>query len=78
MNYKVEKILKNMNILRCALQKEQNICSHNDVKVEKNSNTGNYDPNDNQYWINVKCLDCGKYMIFDSEKDREEYLKYCQ
>jgi hypothetical protein len=77
MKDKVEGILENMKKLQCTLEKEQNQCSHDNVKVEKNSNTGNYDPSDNQYWVNVECLDCGKYMIFDYEKDREQYLKYC-
>lgn len=54
----------------------QKICQHDDVKASYGSNTGNYDPSNDSYWINVECLDCSKKFRAYSEDNKEEYLKW--
>jgi len=39
----------------------QQICSHPNVMKEHKSNTGNYDPSADSYWIEYRCLDCHKH-----------------
>lgn len=55
---KVEKTLKN---LRAALKALQDVCKHYSVKKTYKSNTGNYDPSADCYWIECYCPDCHKH-----------------
>ena len=59
--------------LNKELKEEQLNCQHTRVIYKYNSNTGNYDPQADTYWNNVKCIDCGSYFSFDSEKDLSNY-----
>jgi predicted RNA-binding Zn-ribbon protein involved in translation (DUF1610 family) len=43
----------------------QAICTHTNVEKEYKSNTGNYDPTADSYWIDFRCPDCGKRWIED-------------
>lgn len=47
-----------------ALQKE---CGHPKEMVQKTpkSNTGNYDPSADSYWMDCHCFACGKSWIED-------------
>lgn len=45
----------------------QDSCNHENNEAEYGSNSGNYDPSSDVWWINVKCLDCGKRMTFYSD-----------
>lgn len=38
----------------------QNICPHTNVNKKYESNTGNYDPTADSYWITFHCPDCNK------------------
>lgn len=38
----------------------QDDCQHKNLNKEYKSNTGNYDPSCDSYWIEYECLDCGK------------------
>ncbi len=51
---KLEKVYADI----ASLQKE---CTHPNVKKEYKSNTGNYDPSCDSYWIDYRCPDCNKY-----------------
>ena len=53
---KKEKILKDIASL-------QQSCFHTDRLKEHQSNTGNFDPSDDCYWIKYTCPDCG--LVWD-------------
>jgi hypothetical protein len=38
----------------------QDNCVHARVDAKYKSSSGNYDPAENEYWVNIKCLDCDK------------------
>ena len=40
--------------------KLQNKCEHPNVNKKYRSNTGNYDPTADSYWIEYDCLDCDR------------------
>lgn len=59
-------------LMRSRLSQElyalQDACPHNDKTGKYGSNTGNYDPSADCYWINVACCDCGRtWSIYDDE-----------
>jgi hypothetical protein len=47
------------------LIKLRSVCSHLNVTKEHKSNTGNYDPSADSYWIDFRCPDCGKRWTED-------------
>lgn len=47
------------------LSKLQAVCQHPDVVKTYNSNTGNYDPSADSYWIDFFCPDCRKRWVED-------------
>lgn len=69
-------IREEVNILNERLRELQDSCPHLTYESVYKSNTGNYDPSCDCYWVTVECLDCGKRMYFDSDKDPENYRKY--
>jgi len=72
MNKEIEKWLKQIATIQAKIVKKQMECEHNNypldyrhsypkdmVEVEYRSNTGNYDPSSDTYWINCDCILCG-------------------
>jgi hypothetical protein len=55
------KIEQKISNLMVALENLQNECPHIDKLQEYKSNTGNYDPSCDLYWIEYRCPDCGKF-----------------
>ena len=47
------------------IAKLQAECLHPNVFKEYRSNTGNYDPSCDQYWIDYHCPDCDKHWQGD-------------
>jgi hypothetical protein len=49
----------------------QSKCEHppETLRKEYKGNTGDYDPNDNRYWVEFKCWLCNKYWTADSKTD---------
>lgn len=45
------------------LAKLQSLCEHPNVDKTYKSNTGNYDPSADNYWIEFVCPDCRKRWI---------------
>ena len=43
----------------------RDICPHPDASKKYRGSTGNWDRNDNCYWIEWKCPDCGKKWMTD-------------
>lgn len=58
---------------RKNIKEFQDKCGHKNAKIIFKSNTGNYDPSSDCYWITVECDDCEFVGSFDSEKDKEQY-----
>ena len=44
-------------------KKLQDLCTHPVATENHRSNTGNYDPSADSYWIEYKCPDCDKFWI---------------
>lgn len=76
MKPEIEKIIKKIDKLQSQLESLQESCEHKLYNAKRGAITGNYDHYDDCYWVSVKCLECGKYMHFDSVKDRVNYNKY--
>ena len=49
---------------------------HNQLKFKIGADTGNYDPSEDCYWIDVTCKKCGMFESFDSHEDSDDYRKY--
>lgn len=60
---KWESIDRREDKLAKELIKLQSLCNHPNVKKEYKSNTGNYDPSADSYWIEFRCPDCRKRWI---------------
>lgn len=45
--------------------KLQKLCQHTNATKTRHSNTGNYDPSADSYWISHKCPDCNKTWYED-------------
>ena len=43
----------------------QHICPHPNASKKHCGSTGNWDRNDDAYWIEYKCPDCGKFWTVD-------------
>jgi hypothetical protein len=76
MNTKIESVIKKIDKLNVQLRNLQAECSHESVDAHYDSNTGNFDPMDDKYWVVVRCLDCDKRMSFDSYDHANEYRKF--
>ena len=62
---KWESIDKREEKIAKELAKLQSSCQHPNVLSKYNSNTGNYDPSSDSYWIEYSCPDCRKRWIED-------------
>ena len=62
MNIKERHLLIQEKMRGCLdeLKELQSACPHEHVKKNYRSNTGNYDPSQDEYWVQCHCLDCGK------------------
>lgn len=77
MNPEIEKINKQISRLTEKRNKLRDACEHLNHKAERGANTGHWDKSDDCWWVDVTCHDCGSYFHFDSDKDKENYRKYC-
>jgi len=64
-NTRYRRLVKKAEVIRQQINDLQVECAHTGVKKEYKGNTGNWDPNDNCYWINFSCPDCGKFWRED-------------
>jgi hypothetical protein len=55
---KWESIDRREDRLASELAKLQSTCKHPNIEKKYKSNTGNYDPTADSYWIEFKCPDC--------------------
>ena len=75
MNKEITKRLEKINKLNLEIECFRNKCPHENITGRYKSNTGNWCPSDDSYWIDVNCLDCGKRITADSKEDSELYRK---
>ncbi len=68
-NEKIKKLYSELKIV------QDTECDHKNLKIVPGSNTGNYDPMADSYWIDLNCPDCLKKWTVYSD-DKEEYRKY--
>jgi len=61
----VQNILIKIQKLREKINDIQDSCPHQNKNKKYKSNTGNYDPSCDSYWIDIDCLDCGKHWCED-------------
>ena len=65
---RVARIVRMRSRLSQELAELQADCPHTDKTGRYGANSGNYDPSDDCYWINVSCEDCGRtWSIYDDE-----------
>lgn len=57
---KYKSIQTNQAKLKNQLTELQELCQHPNVSKKHWSNTGNYDPANNEYWIIYDCPDCAR------------------
>ena len=55
---KWESIDRREEKLARELNKLQALCKHPNLEKKHKSNTGNYDPSADSYWIEFRCPDC--------------------
>lgn len=55
---KWESIDRREDKLASELAKLQSTCTHPNLEKTYKSNTGNYDPTADSYWIEFRCPDC--------------------
>jgi hypothetical protein len=58
---------KRVSLISKSIEKLRAICQHPNATKKHGSNTGNYDPSADIYWIDVHCPDCGK--IWQTEQE---------
>jgi hypothetical protein len=65
---KIKKYKEKINDLYSKIDEIQEKCIHEHKNVIDKSDTGNYDPSEDIYWSEFKCLDCGKSWWTEREK----------
>lgn len=75
MNIKITKLKQKIAKLQKDIEDIQQGCPHTVVEGEYKSNTGNWCPQDDCYWIQASCLDCGTRFHVDSKDCEELYRK---
>lgn len=75
MNKEITKRLDKIKKLNLEIESLRDQCSHENITGRYKSNTGNWCPSDDSYWIEANCLDCGKRITADSKEDSELYRK---
>ncbi len=73
---KVNRIKDMQHRLISELKDIQNNCPHEDKEGKYKGDTGNWSPDEDSYWIDAKCLDCGKTWMIDSEGQKQEYRNF--
>jgi hypothetical protein len=72
----INKLTDQINLRYKKIQELQNSCPHEDVQGEYKANTGNWCKDDDSYWIEAKCWDCGKRWNIDSKDQPDLYRSF--
>lgn len=73
---KVSQIKDMQGRLDKELKRIQEECSHDNKQGSYKSDTGNWSPDENTYWIRAECIDCSKVWNIDASKNKEEYQNF--
>lgn len=60
------------------LYDHQEKCKHTRGTYRYRSNTGNYDPHCDSYWVETECGVCGKRDMFDSDTNTYKLIGKCK
>lgn len=64
----VKDLFRQIEILRTQVKFIRDNCKHPEVLYKYGSNTGNYDPHADCYWVEVTCTHCGQhYTLYDDD-----------
>lgn len=73
---KADRLIRQINELKEELSKHQSKCQHTKGTFEYGSNTGNWCPDDDVYWITAECEICKKrWRSYSEEKEYRELPK---
>lgn len=64
----MEEALCELHAVRGKIDSIRRSCKHPNVKKTHKSSTGNYCPQDDVYWTEFKCPDCGSEWSEDGSK----------
>jgi hypothetical protein len=62
---KLARIQKHQERWDLAEKQLKELCSHPDTSKKHCGDTGNWDRNQDSYWIEYRCPDCGKFWSVD-------------
>ena len=72
---RVDRINKKITALIKERDNIQEECEHKDIQYTPRGDSGNWDRNDDSYWYEITCLDCGKRFSIDQNRESYEYIK---
>lgn len=72
----VSELKQHIKALQDEIRSIQEECSHDKVVYKYKSDTGNYDPSCDSYWIEIDCLCCNKHIHIDSETEPHYYRSF--
>lgn len=73
---KLVKLYGKERMIRDEIEALRDECPHVNLEGKYKGNTGNWCPQDDSYWIDAYCNDCGKRWMIDSEEDFDEYRSF--
>lgn len=76
MNSQILKLQREISLRYKKIEDIKNQCPHNDVIGQYKGNTGNWCKDDDSYWIEAECQDCGKRFNIDSEDPLYKTFKF--
>jgi hypothetical protein len=62
---KLAKLDEKLHIIYKKITDLQNLCPHENFEKKYCGDSGNYDPSNDSYWIDWKCIDCNKRFSTD-------------
>jgi len=76
MNKEIIKLQKKIDIAEARIEEIRAACNHETAYCKYGADTGNWCSNDDCYWVDAICLECGEWNRYDSKKDAEKYHYY--
>ena len=73
---KVSELKQHIKTLQDEVVSIQEDCSHDRIVYKYGSNTGNYDPSCDSYWVDIECLCCDKKFHIDSDLEPYYYKRF--
>lgn len=71
----VEFLLGRISEYHAKVKAQRELCPHEQVVGKYGANTGNWSDQDDCYWIDARCLECGEHFMVFSDTNREEYRR---